>query len=51
MNTKIGEGLYLGHHGSVVINQGVVIGNNCNIAQNVTIGMENRGGREKVVLL
>ena len=46
MNTSIGEGLYLGHHGPVVINQGAVIGANCNIAQNVTIGMENRGLRK-----
>jgi serine O-acetyltransferase len=46
LNTSIGEGLYLGHHGPVVINQGAVIGANCNIAQNVTIGMENRGLRK-----
>lgn len=46
LNTSIGRGLYLGHHGSVVINQDTVIGNNCNIAQNVTIGIENRGVRK-----
>lgn len=41
--TKIGEGLYLGHWGSLVINPNVVIGKNCNIAQGVTIGQQNRG--------
>ena len=45
IDTKIGEGLYLGHHGPVVINHNAVVGDNCNIAQNVTIGMENRGAR------
>ena len=38
--------MYLGHHGPVVINQNSRIGKNCNIAQNVTIGMENRGPRK-----
>ena len=46
LQTEIGEGLYLGHHGPVVINQNSRIGKNCNIAQNVTIGMENRGPRK-----
>lgn len=46
IQTNIGKGLYLGHHGAVVINPGAIIGDNCNIAQNVTIGMENRGERK-----
>ena len=41
--TQIGEGLYLGHWGSLVINPKVKIGRNCNIAQGVTIGQQNRG--------
>jgi serine O-acetyltransferase len=41
--TKIGEGFYLGHWGSLVINPNAVIGKNCNIAQGVTIGQQNRG--------
>ncbi|MCU7614271.1 serine acetyltransferase [Chryseobacterium sp. GMJ5] len=41
--TTIGEGFYLGHWGSLVINPNVVIGKNCNIAQGVTIGQQNRG--------
>lgn len=41
--TKIGEGLYLGHWGALVINPKAKIGKNCNIAQGVTIGQANRG--------
>lgn len=41
--TSIGEGLYLGHWGALVINPSVTIGRNCNIAQGVTIGQANRG--------
>lgn len=43
IGTKIGKGLYLGHRGSIVINPESVIGENCNIAQGVTIGQTNRG--------
>lgn len=41
--TRIGAGLYLGHFGQRVINPDTVIGENCNIAQGVTIGQANRG--------
>ncbi|WP_296623712.1 serine acetyltransferase [Marivirga sp.] len=41
--TKIGYGFYIGHFGNIVINQKVILGNNCNIAQGVTIGEVNRG--------
>lgn len=41
--TQIGEGFYLGHWGSLVINPKTKIGINCNIAQGVTIGQQNRG--------
>lgn len=44
--TQIGEGFYLGHWGSLVINPKVIIGKNCNIAQGVTIGQQNRGKNE-----
>jgi serine O-acetyltransferase len=44
--TKIGKGFFLGHYGSIVINQGVQIGDNCNIAQGVTIGQINRGDKQ-----
>jgi serine O-acetyltransferase len=44
--TQIGEGFYLGHWGSLVINPKAKIGKNCNIAQGVTIGQQNRGKNE-----
>lgn len=37
---KIGYGFYLGHHGHVIINPEVVIGNNCAIAPGVTLGLK-----------
>ena len=46
--TQIGEGLYLGHWGSLVINPNAKIGKNCNIAQGVTIAQANRGKNEGV---
>ncbi|MBQ4145716.1 MAG: serine acetyltransferase [Clostridia bacterium] len=44
--TKIGEGLYIGHLGRVIIHPDAVLGKNINIATGVTIGMENRGDRK-----
>ncbi len=46
--TQIGEGFYLGHWGTVVINPKVKIGKNCNIMQGVTIAQANRGKHEGV---
>jgi serine O-acetyltransferase len=43
-NTHIGPGLYIGHHGGIVINDKVVIGRDCNINHEVTIGVKY-GGR------
>jgi serine O-acetyltransferase len=39
----IGEGFYIGHFGTIVINEKAKIGKNCNIAHNVTVGQANRG--------
>lgn len=43
----IGHSFYIGHFGNIIINANVVIGDNCNISQGVTIGVsgldENRG--------
>lgn len=44
--TQIGPGLYLGHWGALVINPNAKIGSNCNIAQGVTIGQQNRGKKQ-----
>ena len=41
--TKIGEGFYIGHFGTIVINENTVIGKFCNIAHSTTIGRTNRG--------
>lgn len=46
IDTQIGKGFYIGHVGTVVINHKAIIGEQCNVAQNVTIGMENRGSRK-----
>lgn len=42
---KIGRGLFLGHFGNIVVNQAAVLGENCNVAQGVTIGNVSRGSR------
>ncbi len=42
-STKIGQGFYIGHFGTIIINPLVVIGDNCNITSGVTIGQTNRG--------
>ena len=39
----MGAGLYIGHFGGIHVNEGAVIGNNCNIQQDVTLGKANRG--------
>ena len=41
--TTIGQGLYIGHFGGIVIHGDTIIGNNCNVSQGVTIGVLNRG--------
>lgn len=44
--TQIGGGLFIGHFGGIVISNEAVIGENCNIAQGVTIGRINKGPRK-----
>ncbi len=41
LRAKIGDGLYIGHIGTIIIGN-ATIGRNCNIAHNVTIGKDNR---------
>ena len=45
-DTKIGEGLYIGHPYGITINPKAVLGKNVNIHKGVTIGQENRGVRK-----
>lgn len=46
--TEIGEGLYLGHTGSRIINPNCKIGRNVNIATGVVIGKTNRGDNKGI---
>lgn len=47
-SAKIGPGLYIGHFGGITISPAAVIGTNCNIAQNVTIGVAGNGEKRGV---
>lgn len=40
---NIGKGLYIGHFGCIFVNDDVVMGENCNLSQEVTIGLGGRG--------
>lgn len=43
---KIGEGLQIAHPYNITINNGAVLGKNVNLSKGVSIGQENRGGRQ-----
>lgn len=45
-NVKIGYGLYLGHRGTIIVNENTILGDNINIQAGATIGQENRGKRK-----
>jgi serine O-acetyltransferase len=40
---EIGEGLYIGHFGGIILSRDCRIGHNCSIAQNVTLGTGGAG--------
>lgn len=42
-DTEIGPGLYIGHFGTIVINEKAKIGRNFTITHGVTVGQANRG--------
>ena len=44
----IGNRFYIAHFGQIIIHPNAVIGNNCNIAQGVTIGVSGRGNKRGV---
>lgn len=46
ISTEIGGGLYLPHVGAIVVNRRCVIGRNCNLSHQVTLGVTNRGNRK-----
>jgi len=44
--TRIGKGFLISHFGSIVVNGAVIIGSNCNISHDVTLGVANRGTKK-----
>ena len=38
LGTQIGKGFYIGHFGTLIIGRESIIGSNCNVSHNVTIG-------------
>lgn len=42
---NIGEGFYIGHYGTIILPRFGRIGHNCNIGQNVTIGIVVKGAK------
>jgi len=47
-SVAIGSGLYIGHFGGIVVNDGCIIGKNCNISHDVTIGASYRGDKQGI---
>ena len=47
----VGSGLYIGHWGGIWINREVVIGKNCVLSQNVTLGGISRGAHQGAPLV
>lgn len=45
IGTVIGRGFYIGHFGTIIVNEKATIGQNCNIAPGVVIGQANRGSQ------
>lgn len=48
---QIGAGLVIAHSGGIVISQHAVIGSNCNLSHQVTIGLGGRGSRGGVPVI
>jgi serine O-acetyltransferase len=42
---RIGEGFYIGHYGGIFVSDLARLGDNCNISQDVTIGVAGEGAR------
>lgn len=43
--TEVGEGLYIGHFGNIIVSPAACLGRNCNLSQGVTLGAAGRGDR------
>ena len=48
---RIGPGLYIGHFGGITISRDAVIGSNCNISQQVTVGVAGTGAKRGVPII
>ncbi|HEY5758645.1 MAG TPA: hypothetical protein VIU34_22620 [Steroidobacter sp.] len=42
---KVGPGLYIGHYGGITVSSVAVIGRDCNLSQNITIGVSGAGAK------
>ena len=42
---QIGYGLYIGHFGGIFVGEEVIMGDNCNLSQGVTLGASGRGAK------
>lgn len=42
-SARIGPGLYIGHYGGITVSSIAVIGRDCNLSQNITIGVSGAG--------
>ena len=51
VDIKIGKGFCIGHFGGIVVSGGAIIGNNCNISHNVTIGSSARAKNKGIPVL
>lgn len=47
----IGARFYIAHHGHIIIHPKTIIGENCNIAQGVTVGISGRGNKRGVPVI
>jgi serine O-acetyltransferase len=50
-SASVGPGLYIGHFGGVVISGRAVIGANCNLSQQITIGVGGKGDHSGVPVI
>ncbi|WP_298247524.1 DapH/DapD/GlmU-related protein [uncultured Christiangramia sp.] len=50
-SASIGNEFYIGHFGGIIISSRAIIGDNCNIAQGVTIGISGRKDRRGVPII
>jgi len=47
----IGPRFYIAHHGHIIIHPKAILGENCNIAQGVTVGVSGRGAKRGVPVI